>query len=205
MTRREGPAGTRVLHEGEVLKVGTGAELIVAVGVAVVHEHPRILVDELEHTCTLYGLSGLLERAGRRRPLAAQRLSGTSGEITCGDLADATLALVLIEAVVEGVRLVVDDVHVDGGRAAVVEVGGLAIEVGEVGIGIAVVVLIVRNAVASLRAQREINHEALCLVVPDGLGCPDADDLLEQRAAILRREMNRGVLPMDKVGRFHHD
>ena len=205
MTRCEGTTGTGVLHESEVAQVRAGTELVVSCGVAVIHEYPRILIDELEDTGTLDSLGGLLERRCRLRPLAAQRFAGTCGEVTSGDLADATLALVLIEAVIEGVALVVDDVHIDGGRAAVVEIDGLAIEVGEVVVGVTVEVFIEGDSVAAACTQREVDHEALCLVVPNGLGCPDADDLLEHRAAILIREVHGRVSPMNEIGGFHHD
>ena len=199
---REDAAGGGVLHGGEVLEVGAGTELVVAAGIAVVHQNPGVLVDELEDAGALDGHVGLLECARGSRPLAAERLAGTSRQVAGRDLADAALALVLVEAVIERVGLVVDDVHVDGGRAAVVEIDGLTLEVGEVGVGIAVEVLVVGDALVA-GEQREIDHELACLGVPDGLGSPDAGDLLEHGAAILRGEVDGGVLPVDEVAGLH--
>ena len=103
---------------------------------------------------------------------------------------------------VERVGLVVDDVHVDGGRPTVVEVGGLTLKVAEIGVGVAIIVLVVGNG-SVVGTQGEINHVLLGLRVPNGLGCPHTRDVGKLCAHILRGEMHGVVVPMDEVFRLH--
>ena len=68
MAGRESAARLGVLHELEILEVGAACELVMSVHVAVVHEHPGILVDELEHAGTFDCFGRLLQCAATLVP-----------------------------------------------------------------------------------------------------------------------------------------
>ncbi len=202
VARGKGAAHGGVLHEREGVEVRAGTELVVAGCVAVVHQNPAVLVDELEHTGALHRLGGLLKGGRRCRPLASQRGAFGCRETACRDLADAAQAFVLEETVVKRVGLVVHDVHVDGGRAAVIEVSGFALQVAEVGVGVAIVVLVVADG-AVVGEQREVDHVLLGFRVPNGFGSPNACNVGERCAGVIRREVYGVVRPVDEVVRFH--
>ena len=184
-----------VLHELEGLQVFRAAELVVAAAVAVVHDNPALAVDGAAHADTLHGLFGLFHVAVDHLPAV--------GQLTGHGLVDAAPRLLLVEEVVELVGLVVDNVAVDGGVAGVEEPAWLALQVGEVAVGVLVVYLVEATGVAG--AQRVEHHVLLGLVVVDGLRRPYADDVLP-RLGVACGEVHGGVLPVDEVGRFeqHH-
>ena len=75
VTGREGAAGLGVLHPRKCLEVGAGAELIVTRRVAVVHQYPLVLINQLEESTALNGYGGLLQVATNLAPLTAVGLS----------------------------------------------------------------------------------------------------------------------------------
>ena len=160
-----------------------------AVAVAVVHDNPRLAVDGLAHADTLHGLAGLLHVAVEHLPAV--------GQVLRHGLIDATARLLLVEEVVELVGLVVDDVAVDGGIARIEEPARLALQVGEVLVGILIVDFVERAWVAG--AQRIKDHILLGLVVVDGLRRPYTDHILP-RLRVSGGEVHRRVLPVDEVG-----
>ena len=209
MTRREGTAGGGVLDEGEVLEVGGRAELIVARGIAVVHQYPLVLVNQFEESATLHGHRCLLQVVRGILPLTAIGLSLLGCQSACRHLGNAVGHVVLIDGVIEAVALVVDDIHIDGGSAAIVEIAGLADEVGKVVVGIAVVHLVIGDA-AIAGHQREVHHIAsvgavaiVVVGVPDGLRCPHTCHFGPCRARISGGEVDGGVRPVDQVLRAH--
>lgn len=199
-----------ILYKLEVFEVGTGRELVMAVVVAVVHQHPGSLVDQLEHARALDGFGGLLQAVFLAVPGARFRpLRG--GEFQRPYLADAAVALVLVEGVVVLVGRVVDDVHVDGRLAAAKVEDGVALEVGEVLVRVGEEHLVEFDG-AVVGQKREIHERAalaavcvLVVVVPDGLGGPNAGHVRKVLALVAFREMYRAVFPVDEVLGLHHD
>ena len=126
------PGRRGVLHELEVFEVAAGGELVMPVVVAVVHQYPDVLVDELEHACTFDRFGRLLQSLARLAPLRTGGLSACGHQGIRGHLADSAVALVLVEGVVLAVDGVVDDVHVDGRLAAVKEMRRFAFQIGKV-------------------------------------------------------------------------
>ena len=114
MAGRECAAGFGILYELEVFEVRAARKLIMSVHVAIVHEYPGILVDQLEDSSAFYGFGRLLQGLARFAPLRTRRGSALRHKRLCGHLADAAVAFVLVEGVVELVYRVVDDIHVDG-------------------------------------------------------------------------------------------
>ena len=170
MTRCKCACGGCVLAEGERIEVGRRAELVVAAVITIVHKDPSLAIEQLEHPSTLHGFVGLLK--------CPRSVAPHTREACCRDLADTALAFVLVESVVELVFGVVDDVHVNSGRAAVVHPYGFALEAGEVTIGIGSIHLVVADGTV-VGEQREVNHILTCLRVPDGFRGPDAGDIGE--------------------------
>ena len=195
VARGELPLRLGVLHELEGLQVVGAAELVVSVAVAVVHDDPALAVDGSADAYALHGLACLLHVAVEHLPAV--------GELPCRGLIDAAPRLLLVEEVVELVIGVEDDVAVDGGVAGVEEPLRLALQVGEVGVGILVVDLVIRVAVAG--AQRVEHHVLLGLVVVDGLWCPYAYDVLPC-LGVAGGEVDGRVLPVHQVGALqqHH-
>ena len=103
---------------------------------------------------------------------------------------------------IERVGLAVDDIHVDGCRASVIEVCRHALKVGEVVVGIAIEVLVVgyRPVVGE---QREVYHVLACLVVVDSLWCPYSCNVGEIGACVFCREVYGMACPVDEVVRLH--
>ena len=137
MTRCKCACGGCVLAEGECVEVCRRTELVVAAVITVVHKHPSLAIEQLEHPGTLHGFVGLLKRPRGVAP--------HTYEACCRDLADAALAFVLVESVVELVFGVVDDVHVNSCRAAVVHPYGFTLKAGEVTISIGAIHLVVTD------------------------------------------------------------
>ena len=122
----EGAAGGGVLHVGEVLQVVALAELIVAVGVAVVHEDVLVTTDEGEHAGALGGvLAGLLQVTVLHLVGAGEGLAhGTHHTLTCPEVAflvEYGTAFVLEEEHILLVLGIVDDVAVDSCSAEIEE------------------------------------------------------------------------------------
>ena len=203
MTGRESARCIGLCGEPEVLEVIRCAELVVAVHVAVVHQHPAVGVDEPEHTRALYGFGGLLELCRGVAPLASGRSASFGREARRHDLAYSARAFVLVEHMVFAVGLVEYYVAVDGRRAAVVEVLRLGHEVGEVIVGIGIVHLVVRT-LAVVGQQRVVDEEAspgavgvLVVGVPYGLGRPYAGHVLPLGEAV--GEVHGRVRPVHQV------
>ena len=195
VARGELALGLRILYELEGLQVLRATELVVAVAIAVVHDDPRLAVDGLAHADALHRLLGLLHVAVEHLPLVRQVLGH--------GLIDAASGLLLVEEVIHLVCIVVDDVAVDGGIAGIEEPAGLALEVGEVLVGILVVDLVERAGFAG--AQGVEHHILFGLVVVDGLRGPDADHVLPG-LGVAGGEVYCGVLPVDEISRLeqHH-
>ena len=209
MAGRECAARFGILHELEVLEVGAGGELVMPVVVAVVHQHPDVLVDELEHAGTFHGLGSLLQGLARLAPLRARGSTALGHERTRGHLADAAVAFVLVEGVVLLVDRVIDDVHVDGRLAAVKEVRRVALQVGKVLVRVGVKYLIVGDGPV-VSQQRKINERAalgavavVVGVVPERLGGPHAGHVRKILALVLVGEVYGAVFPVDKVAGAH--
>ena len=121
-------------------------------------------------------------------------------------MADSTSPLVLVEGMIEAIVLIIDDGQVNGGRPPVVEMDGLSLQIGEVAVGITVILLVVcgRGTVACL--QGEVHHVLTRSTVVDDLWCPYMRDIRPVCPRIFRGEMHRGMCPMHQVGGLrHHD
>ena len=121
-----------VLHHLEILQVGTLAELVVPIGIAVIHHYPGLAVDSAAHAYTLHSLLRLVHMRIQLGPLAAIRLSGLSRQLPGHGLEDAPSALALVKEMVLLVGRIEHDVTIDGGRTVVEEESGCTQEVGEV-------------------------------------------------------------------------
>ena len=194
VTGRELALRLGVLDKLESLQILRTTELVVVGTVAVVHDYPRTSVDGLAHADAFHRFLRLLYIALQHLPFV--------GQLFGNGLIDATAGLLLIEEVVELVSLVEDDVAVDGGIAGIEEPLGLALQVGEVLVGVLVVNLVVGVLVAG--AQGVEDHVLFSFVVVDGLRCPDADDVLP-RLRVACGEIDGGVLPVDEVGTLQQD
>ena len=122
VTRGEHAFRLGVLHHLESLEVGTLAELIVSVAVAVVHDYPRASVDGLANAYAFHCFIRLVHMSINLGPLASVALSSLGSELLGSCLVDASTRFTLIEKVVELVGRIEDDVAVDGGSTIIEEV-----------------------------------------------------------------------------------
>ena len=206
---RKGSARLGVLHELEVFEVAAGGELVMPVVVAVVHQYPDVLVDEFEHACSFDRFGRLLQSFARLAPLRTGGLSACRHERIRSHLADASVALVLVECVVLLVDGVVDDIHVDSRLAAVKEMRRFTFQIGKVPVCIGVEHFVIADG-AVVGQEREI-HERAALgavavvvgVIPERLGGPYAGHVREVLALVLVGEMDSAVFPVDKVAGAH--
>ena len=106
-----------------------------SVGIAVIHDNPRLAVKALAYTNTFHGFFGLLHISVQHLPPICQ-VFGYS-------LIDAATRFLLVEKVIELIRFIINNVSVDGGIACVKEPLGFSFEVGEVLIGILIVNFVV--------------------------------------------------------------
>ena len=101
------------------------------------------------------------------------------------------------------VGLVIDDIAINGGATGVKQPFGLAFQISEVLIGILIVDLIIRAAVAG---SQGIEHHVLTgLTVVDGLGSPYTLHILPC-LGIASGEIDGSMLPVNQVGTLeqHH-
>ena len=159
MTGCEDAGIGRIALVGKVGQVGTGAVLIHTAGVAVVHQHPCIRIDQAEHAGALNSCSCLLQVVVLGSPLATQSL--------CGSLLDAVaLAFGLEEHVIQAV--VVYDVGIDGVVATVIVEHLRLGEVGKVLVGIRVV----GDVVLATFTDGIVYHVLVLFGIVDGLRSP---------------------------------
>ena len=140
MTRGELSLGLCVLHKGKGLEVvGALGKLVVAVHVAIVHQAPTTL-NKREHASALHSILGNLAIARVQGPCV--RLV----QVGKGVLPDALMTSSLgFEKEVEHALLILNDIGVDG-RLLIVEKNlWLALQIGEIGVGIAVIHSVIRN------------------------------------------------------------
>ena len=206
---RKGALHLGILNELEVFEVGAGGELVMPVVIAVVHQHPYVLVDELEHARTFHSLGRLLQCLAWLAPLRTGGLSACGHQGIRGHLADSAVALVLVEGVVLAVDGVVDDVHVDGRLAAVKEMRRFAFQVGKVLVRVGVEHLVVADGPV-VGQQRKVHERAalgavavVVSVVPECFWGPHAGHVREVLALVLVGEVHGAVFPVDEVAGAH--
>ena len=196
VTGCEGALGLGVLHLLEGLQVGALAELVVAAGVAVVHQHPCAVV-QAEHAGTLDSLVGVLTPSGLEFP-------GVSVvKVLRNKLLDALLpATFCFEEDMKESLVVLNDVGVDAGILHVKEELGLAFQVAEILVGLGPIDAVV-GAGTIVGEDGEIDDILACDLVIEGLGSPHAGDMLEHRSFVAVGEVHGVMFPVDKVFGAH--
>ena len=192
MTGREESLGFGVLDALERFQVFTLAELIVSARIAIVHEHPSAVM-EAEHARTFNRLVGVLAPTGLELPCSSVV------KIFSDKLFDAFLpaALSLKEDMEQSV-VITDYIRVDACRMNIEEHTRSANQVGEVAVGIGPIDAVV-GAGTIVGEDGEIDDIATCMLVVNGLWCPDACDVFKHRAFEAFREMDRAGFPMHEI------
>ena len=192
--------GLGIGHMSEGAQVGGACKLIMPLGVTVIHQAP-VSSYEGEHTCSFHIVLGLLAESIQQGPL----LRGM--EVLEHILADALVSALLLgleEEVIES-RMVPYDVRIDGRSMEVKEHLRVALQVGEVGIGIGPVDTVIGYGTI-VGKEREVHHILASLLVIDGLGSPHTGYASKVLSLIPLGEMHGVMLPMDEVTRLHeHD
>ena len=201
MPGSKGALSSCVLAEGELEEVRRRAELVMSVQVAVVHKYPIVAINQAEDACSLYRFCGLLQGSRWIAPLSAF-LSCRDCEAASRYLTDAASAFVLVESVIKAVVLVVDDVHIYGSAASVVEVNGLTLQVCKVLICIGIEDFVVAHH-SIIRENREIDEILACNRVVDSLRSPHASDVGEVCSCVSCGEVNGAASPVDEVVGTH--
>ena len=133
-----------ILHPLEALEVGTTAELIVTIHIAIVHDDPALAIQRATYAHALDSLFGLFDILLEASPLRTSTLTTLWGEVLGGSLVDATPTLALVEEVVQAIRLVIDYIAINGRAAIVEEVLRLALQIGEIFVDIAIIYTVKR-------------------------------------------------------------
>ena len=180
-----------------------------SVHVAVIHEHPAVLVNQLEYAGTFHGFGGLLQGFFTLAEPGGGLGSVCRGERLCLYLTDSAITFVLVEGVVQLIHRIVDDIHINGGLATIKEVDGVAFQVGKVLVRVVEEDLVVSYGPV-VGQERVVNERAslgsvpvVVGVVPEGFGGPNAGHVGEILAFVAVREVYRAVFPVDQVLRLH--
>ena len=132
MARSEHPLCLSVLYNREILQVSALAELVMPVGIAVIHHNPRLAVNALAYTHTLHGLVRLVNMGIVLCPLASGFLPWLCRQSLGCSLEYAPSALTLVKKMIESVAGVIHNVTVDSCGTIVEEKLRLAFKVGEI-------------------------------------------------------------------------
>ena len=174
--------------------------------ITVITQNPLAIADTPENTRTLYGIGSLLNRTAGRTPLASCSSTVWRGQATTRYMTDSPSPFVLIEGMIETIIFIIDDGQVDGSRTTIIEMNGFTFQVGEVTIGITVILFVIGSRSIATCLQGEIYHILACSTVIYDFGSPYMSNICPVCTSIFRREMNRRMCPVNQVGRLrHHD